>query len=374
MNISTIENQPPMISKALISALTDHLPQAVIVFDQKEEVVYCNDSAAQFWQRDSQRLLGKQSSGLFHADVMIQEKIRGVLNSGNVFRMGGYVLKTPPLQERGAEIVIAPVRNKTGKVKQVVITLLESTTLQETQAREQEEQLSRALGTLAASLAHEIQNPLSGVRGMLQLLERDLQKSKISNSSTGMMLAELDRVERLLKQLLLHSHPLPLELTSFDVHELLNTVIRFEQNTATQIRFIRSFDTSLPDIQADRDKMHQVFLNLIRNAAEASKADASVTVHTRYCGKWELAGTNLDPERSYTLIAVEDEGSGVSNEQREQLFKPLFSTKKEGHGLGLSISHRLIQAHGGLLRYVQSNSGGSIFQVFLPHHTLDLPV
>jgi len=161
---------------------------------------------------------------LFHADVMIQEKIRGVLNSGNVFRMGGYVLKTPPLQERGAEIVIAPVRNKTGKVKQAVITLLESTTLQETQAREQEEQLSRALGTLAASLAHEIQNPLSGVRGMLQLLERDLQKSKISNSSTGMMLAELDRVERLLKQLLLHSHPLPLELTSFDVHELLNDV------------------------------------------------------------------------------------------------------------------------------------------------------
>jgi two-component system nitrogen regulation sensor histidine kinase GlnL len=374
LNISTIENQPFMISKALISALTDHLPQAVIVFDQKEEVVYCNDSAAQFWQRDSQRLLGKQSRKLFHADVMIQEKIRGVLNSGNVFRMGGYVLKTPPLQERGAEIVIAPVRNKTGKVKQAVITLLESTTLQETQAREQEEQLSRALGTLAASLAHEIQNPLSGVRGMLQLLERDLQKSKISNSSTGMMLAELDRVERLLKQLLLHSHPLPLELTSFDVHELLNTVIRFEQNTATQIRFIRSFDTSLPDIQADRDKMHQVFLNLIRNAAEASKADASVTVHTRYCGKWELAGTNLDPERSYTLIAVEDEGSGVSNEQREQLFKPLFSTKKEGHGLGLSISHRLIQAHGGLLRYVQSNSGGSIFQVFLPHHTLDLPV
>ena len=104
-----------MISKALIYALTEHLPQAVIVIDQKEEVVYCNDSAAQFWQKDSQRLLGKQSRELFHADVMIQEKIRGVLNSGNVFRMGGYVLKSFPLQERGAEIVIAPVRNKSGR-------------------------------------------------------------------------------------------------------------------------------------------------------------------------------------------------------------------------------------------------------------------
>ena len=76
----------------------------------------------------------------------------------------------------------------------------------------------------------------------------------------------------------------------------------------------------------------------------------------------------------YVVISVEDEGSGVSPAQRDQLFKPLFSTKKEGHGLGLSISHRFIQAHGGLLRYVRRNSGGSIFQVFLPYHTLDLPV
>ena len=363
-----------MLSNALIFTLTDHLPQAVIVINQNEEVVYCNDSAAQFWQKDTQRLLGKKSSELFSADIMIQEKIKGVLDSGKVFRVGGYVLKTSPLQERGAEIVIAPVRNKSGMVKQAVVTLLESTTLQETQAREQEEQLARSLGTLAASLAHEIQNPLSGVRGMLQLLERDLQNSKINNSTTGMMLAELDRVERLLKQLLFLSHTVPLEKTSFDVHNLLNTVIRFENNSTTQIRFLRSFDTSLPYIRADRDKLHQVFLNLIRNAVEASKNDASITVHTCYCGKWELAGTNLDPERSYTIIAVEDEGSGVSPEKRDQLFKPLFSTKKNGHGLGLSISHRFIQAHGGLLRYVRKNSGGSIFQVFLPHHTSDLQV
>ena len=104
---------------------------------------------------------------------------------------------------------------------------------------------------------------------------------------------------------------MPLDITSFDVHDLLNTVIRFEQNTATNIRFIRSYDTSLPEIQADRDKLHQVFLNLIRNAVEASPAEAAVTIHTRYCGKWELAGTNLNPELSYLLIAVEDEGKGL---------------------------------------------------------------
>ncbi|MDG2066251.1 MAG: PAS domain-containing protein, partial [SAR324 cluster bacterium] len=97
-----------MLSKALKSSLTDHLQQAVLVIDQKGEVVYSNDSAAQFWQKDSARLLGKQSSALFHEDPLIKEKISGVLETGKVFRMGGYVLQTPPLQERGAEIVIAP--------------------------------------------------------------------------------------------------------------------------------------------------------------------------------------------------------------------------------------------------------------------------
>ena len=349
------------------NSLTDHFQEAVLVIDQKGDVVYCNDSAAQFWQKDSVRLLGKQSSTLFHKDLLIQEKIRNVLKSGKVFRVGGYVLKTTPLQERGAEIVISPVLNKHGRVINALITLLESTNLQESQAREQEEQLTDSMGILAGSLAHEIQNPLSGVRGMLQLLERDLQKAKIKNTSIGMMLAELDRVERLLKQLLLHSQPVPIDITSFDIHELLNTVILFEQNTVSNIKFFRSFDTSLPDISADRDKLHQVFLNLIRNAVEASNSDAVVTIHTRYCGKWELAGTNLDPELNYMLISIEDKGKGVPHEHRNQLFKPFFTTKKEGHGLGLSISYRLVQAHKGLLRYSSGNSNGAAFQIFLPY-------
>jgi len=108
-------------------------------------------------------------------------------------------------------------------------------------------------------------------------------------------------------------------------------------------------------------------LNLIRNAVEASPSAGAVTVHTRYCGKWELAGTNLNPELNYMLISVEDEGAGVSLAMRNQLFKPLFSTKEKGHGLGLSISHRLIQAHKGLLRYSSGNSAGAVFQIFLPH-------
>ena len=108
-------------------------------------------------------------------------------------------------------------------------------------------------------------------------------------------------------------------------------------------------------------------MNLIRNAVEASENEIFIKVKTRYCGKWELAGTNLNPELNYIIISIEDEGSGLKLEHRKKLFKPLFTTKDNGNGLGLSISYRLVQAHKGLLNYIPGNSKGSIFQIFLPH-------
>ena len=157
---------------------------------------------------------------------------------------------------------------------------MESTAHQEFQARELEEKLASSLGELAGAMAHEIQNPLSGIKGMLQLLQRDLQNTKIKNGSISMMLNELDRVERLLKQLLLHSGPIPLDSSTLNIHELLNTVIQFEKNSVPGIKFKRIYDTSLPEIKSDRDKLHQVFLNLLRNAAEASAKNSTCLLYT----------------------------------------------------------------------------------------------
>ncbi len=355
-----------MLSSDYIANLTDHLQQAVLAIDQSGVIVYCNDSASHFWQRGMELLIGSQYSDLFKEDQLIQQKIRQVLDSGKICRLGGYVLQTLPLNDRGAEIVIAPIRNESGNVDQAVITLLESTSQLEFQAREFEENLSKSLGELAGSMAHEIQNPLGGIKGMLQLLQRELQNVKIKNSSIKMMLNELDRVERLLKQLLLHSGSIPLDSSKFNIHELLNTIIQFENNFVPEINFKRIYDTSLPEIFTDRDKLHQIFLNLLRNAAEASSKNSTVTVSTRFCGKWELTGTNLDPELNYTLVTVEDEGKGIAPENRKKLFKPFFSTKQDGHGLGLSISFRLAKSLGGMLSYLPRDSDGSVFQVFLP--------
>tara|TARA_Y100001970_G_scaffold290301_1_gene423619 strand:+ start:1063 stop:2139 length:1077 start_codon:yes stop_codon:yes gene_type:complete len=350
-----------------IRSLSDHLQQAILVINKKGNVIYCNDSASQFWKKDSTKIIDGQIKELFKKDLMIQEKIKEVFRSGKVFKIGEFALQTSPMNQHGAEIVIAPVRGKSEIVQSVVITILENTNLHESQKREHQEKLAISLGDLAADLAHEIQNPLSGIKGILQLLDRDLKNIKFNTTYTSMMLGELERIERLLKKLLFHSQPILLDKTSFDVHELLNTIINFEQNIDTNIIFVRNFDTSLQNILADKDKLHQVFLNLIRNAVEASSKKVVIKVKTRFCGKWELAGTNLNPELDYILITIEDEGSGIKIRHRDKLFKPLFSTKEKGHGLGLSISYGLIQSHKGLLSYSPSKSGGSIFQIFLPH-------
>jgi len=217
-----------------------------------------------------------------------------------------------------------------------------------------------------STLAHEIQNPLGGIKGMLQLLERDLEHSGMETEPAKMMFSEIERIERLLKQLLMHSHPMPIKSQSFNLHELLDTVLSFERSSHPGLRFTAYYDASLPDIEADRDKLHQVFLNLVRNASEACPADGRVRVLTRHCAHWELAGTNLDPTRRYILVSIEDEGPGIPEELRKNIFKPLFSTKKQGTGLGLSISFRLVESHGGQLRYQPSERSGACFQVILP--------
>ena len=169
-----------MESGEQIKSLTDHLQQAILVVNKNRYVIYCNDSASQFLQKDSARILDRQIDELFHSDLILLEKIQEVFKSGIVFKIGNFDLQTSPLNQHGAEIVISPVLDNSDKVKNVVITILENTNLHENQEREHEEQLAISLGTLASDLAHEIQNPLSGIKGLLQLLERDLGNTNIN--------------------------------------------------------------------------------------------------------------------------------------------------------------------------------------------------
>lgn len=344
----------------------DLLTQAAVVIDHEGGVCFSNEAAAQLWVLDVERLQQLRAEDLFPDDPEVLQHVEQVFTTGKSIRRPGLPPQSQPLAKRVLDVIASPVLNDSGGVTHVLLCLLDTTHHHAAQAREVEERIMEQLGLMTASLAHEIRNPLSGIKGALQLIQRDSQVSRPHGDAFSLMLGELERIERLLQNLQHFAYPAPLHLQPVDLHELLANIIEFEKQHSPKLRFHAHFDLSLPPVLGDRDKLHQIFLNLVRNAVEASPPEGWIRLETRPCSRWELAGTALDPSQSYLLITLSDEGCGVVAEHVEQLFKPFFTTKSSGHGLGLPITHRLIRAHGGQIRYAPAKSGGAGFEVMLP--------
>ena len=346
-----------------------NLGNPIFVINQGMEVIWCNDAVTQFWERDKNKMLGKSIKKLLWEDQVVLVPLLKVLQDGKDFSINDHPMQISPRQQRVVNISLNPVFNKNGKINHAIISFHDLTHHYQIKAKEREKDIMDAIGDFVSSIAHEIQNPMSGIKGVTQLLQRDLKKSQLPTTSTEMILGELDRIDRMVKELLLYSQPVPLQTSVFNLHELLDTVIWFEENSSNSaLTFKRHFDPSLPEITADQDKLHQVFLNLIKNAAEASPEKGKITMRTSYCPEWKVVDKRLDWHLEYFLIEVEDQGSGIAAKHRNQIFKPLFTTKRQGNGLGLSISFQIIAGHGGLLQYKPASRQGSIFQVYIPRN------
>lgn len=344
-----------------------HLESPILVVNRHLEVILCNEAVSQFWQRDQKKIIGKPIASLLFHDDLILFHLEKVLQAGKEFTIHGHSLQIPPQRPKVVNVSMNPLLQKPRKIEQAILTFHDLTYQSQIKEKEREKAILDAIGVFVSSIAHEIQNPLSGIKGVTQLLQRDLTQSGRSTHSTEMILKELRRIERLVKELLLHAHPLPLDCTAFNLHELLNTVVWFEENSSRPALGIhRYFDPSLPEIIADRDKLQQAFLNLLKNAVEASSEGGEITLRSSYCPQWEIVEKQLDIQREYFRVDFEDQGVGVLPENRAHIFKPLFTTKRKGHGLGLSICFQIITAHGGLLHYQPATPQGSIFQVYLP--------
>jgi two-component system nitrogen regulation sensor histidine kinase GlnL len=318
------------------------------------------------WQRDRQKICEKPFDLLFFGDETLLSKLHQALRYGKEFEAREYRIPVPYLRKSVFEVSLRPIFQR-GEIKYGLLSLQDVSEHLDKQAWQQQQQVNESMVTLAATLAHEIQNPLSGIKGATQLQIRDLEQAGMSTEPSEMVLEEIGRIERLLEQLLLHVAPMSLRYERFNIYEVLNTVLWFEENRLNRnLNFVREFDPSLPEIEGDRDKIHQVVLNLIRNAIEASPAGGEICLRSMYCSQWQLAGKNLNPHLRYIMIELKDQGPGVPPENQAQLFRPLFTTKRTGHGLGLSISYQIIHSHQGLLQYVDSEDGGATFQIYLP--------
>ncbi len=208
-------------------------------------------------------------------------------------------------------------------------------------------------------LAHEIRNPLGGLRGAAQLLERELNDPSL-HEFTRVIIGEADRLESLVAGLLgPGSRP---EKQERNIHEVLEHVARLVSSETPELALQRDYDPSLPLVAVDRDQRTQAMLNLVRNAAQATEGSGTVVLRTRVRTNHVL---NARPHRLVAVIEVEDNGPGVPEDIAETIFYPLVTGRKDGTGIGLPLAQELVNRHDGLIEFT-SRPGRTVFTVSLP--------
>jgi len=245
--------------------------------------------------------------------------------------------------------------------------------LQEQYAKLQETERLAVVGELAAGMAHEIKNPMAGIKVSMEVLSQDSPLPPEDKEVLLRVINEIDRITAMLKGLLNYARPPKPKLVSLDVNQLIETTVKSagyslrtpKAKNGAQIRhivFVKELSPDLPHIVADPGQLQQVFLNLILNAVDAiyslpdPDTEGIITIQTR-----QVFGNEVQ-------ISISDNGKGIDSEMQKEMFKPFFTTKSKGTGLGLAISKRLVEQHNGGSISVENNSEGKgiTFRITFP--------
>jgi two-component system, NtrC family, nitrogen regulation sensor histidine kinase GlnL len=339
------------------------LPHPVLVFDSAGAISYANPAAEQFFQASASVLAAQSLAELLGADSAILALVEQSRQQNSSMSEAGIALNGPRIGSRLVSIDVAPLADPSAHS---VLAIREESIARRIDRQLTHRSAARSVSAMAMMLAHEVKNPLSGIRGAAQLLEQNVQPR--DRELTRLICEEADRIVALVDRMDVFSDARPLDRGAVNVHEILERVRRLAQSGfARHLRFIELYDPSLPPAHANRDQLIQAVLNLVKNAAEAApKEGGEIVLSTAYRHGVRLAVPGTSERMHLPLeIAVRDNGAGIAEDVRPHLFEPFITSKHNGTGLGLSLVAKIIGSHGGVID-VESVPRNTVFRVRLP--------
>lgn len=366
----TIREVPPKRSFELDGGeLVNALPHPILAIAPDGSIADANAASENFFEMSRAMLRRQKLENLlpFGSPLLgLVEHVRERQATVNEYRVD---IGTPKIgTEKVVDIHAAPMP---GNAEGVIIMLQERTIADKMDRQLTHRGAARSVSALAAMLAHEIKNPLSGIRGAAQLLETAV--SDEDRSLTRLICDETDRIVKLVDRMEAFSDERPIERESVNIHAVLDHVKRIGQaGFARHIRFTEVYDPSLPPVWANRDQLVQVFLNLVKNAAEAIGSDAidgEIEFTTAFRPGVRLKTTsNAAPVSLPLEFCVRDNGPGVPADIAEHLFDPFVTNKATGTGLGLALVAKIIGDHGGIVE-CESHPRRTTFRVLMPMYS-----
>ncbi|HAJ32895.1 MAG TPA: hypothetical protein DCK79_05940 [Candidatus Atribacteria bacterium] len=344
--------------KVYTSKLLETMDNAVISVDNKGKIKTFNRKSGEIFGKKREEVLNKDCQEVLNLNILGESIFKKcLLEKKNISQE--IILEEKGLKKKILDLNSSFLTDESGEITGVVAVIRDVTEIKDLNEEVARHKRLAALGKLSAGIAHEIRNPLSSIRGLAQFVYNSFSKTDERKEDLNTIIQEVDRLNKLVAQILDYAKVKELNLTYFSLNDLINKIVelfRLEIKDK-QIEFCLELSPDISQIKADEDQVRQILMNVIINAIQAIPKKGEIKIKTE---KGLLRG-----ELAIKLI-IEDSGIGIPEKDFNQIFDPFFSTKEQGSGLGLSIVYKLVEGHQGEIKVESKEGKGTKIIIFLP--------